>query len=513
MPSAQRRRLTTVGLAATVTVSLLAYPAAAAPNNNSPAKLTKAVTVDGVLAHLRALQSIATANGGTRASGTEGYDASVDYVAGKLEAAGYDVTIQPFQFPFFRELGTPSFTQVSPTPTTYTPATDFATMTFSGSGDLTAPTQAVDVMITPGATANSSTSGCEDSDFAGFVAGRIALLQRGTCTFGAKALNAQEAGAAGVIIFNEGQAGRTAALAGTLGGLGITIPVVGVSFAVGVDLASPAGTVVRLAVRTESETRTTYNVLAQTQDGRTDNVVMAGAHLDSVVPGPGINDNGSGSAALLEVALQMAKVKPNNAVRFAWWGAEELGLLGSTHYVNSLSQAERDDIALYLNFDMVGSPNYFIGIYDGDNSDNVGAGAGPAGSAQIEDVFEAYFDARGLPHEGTDFSGRSDYGPFIAQGIPAGGLFTGAEEIKTPAQQARYGGTAGAPFDACYHQACDTIANVNTTALDWNSDAIAYAVITFAFDTSAVNGLRSPGKSHGSGKSEDAQDKHAPVAA
>ena len=179
---------------------------------------------------------------------------------------------------------------------------------------------------------------------------------------------------------------------------------------------------------------------------------MAGAHLDSVQEGAGINDNGTGSAALLETAIQMQKVKPNNTVRFAWWGAEEEGLLGSEFYVDELSDEESNDIALYLNFDMIGSPNYMFGVYDGDNSGGTAApGFIPAGSAQIEDVFETFYDSRGIPSQDSEFSGRSDYGPFIAVGIPAGGLFTGAEVPKTAAEAVLYGGVPGAAYDPCYH--------------------------------------------------------------
>ena len=220
---------------------------------------------------------------------------------------------------------------------------------------------------------------------------------------------------------------------------------------------------------------------------------MAGAHLDSVHAGPGINDNGSGSAALLEVAENLGKVKPQNTLRLAWWGAEESSLVGSTYYVNNLAEAEGEKIALYLNFDMVGSPNYVFFIYDGDDSDAVGAGAGPPGSAQIEETFESFFESRGLPYKGTDFSGRSDYGPFIAAGIPSGGLFTGAEGIKTAQEAAIWGGTAGVAYDPCYHQACDTYANNNDVALANNSDAIAHSVISYAMSTALINGTKSKG--------------------
>jgi Zn-dependent M28 family amino/carboxypeptidase len=295
-----------------------------------------------------------------------------------------------------------------------------------------------------------------------------------------------------VIIFNQGNdPSREGLVIGTLAPDTAAIPVVGASFADGAALAQP-GSTARVKVDPPQNV-TQYNVIAESKSGDSNNVVMVGGHLDSVQQGPGINDNGSGSAAILEVAEQMAKVKPRNKVRFAWWGGEESGLIGSTAYVNGLSQAERDKIALYLNFDMIGSPNFGLFVYDGDNSDGVGAPAGPPGSAQIEKTFEAFYNSRSLPFAGTDFDGRSDYGPFIAVGIPAGGLFTGAEGIKTPAQVALWGGIAGAQYDPCYHLACDTFANNSAFALDTNSDAVAFATLQYAMNTVDINGKRGKG--------------------
>ncbi|MBF6127477.1 M28 family metallopeptidase [Nocardia brasiliensis] len=449
-------------------------------------QLADSVQAPNIKRHLTEFQKIADANGGTRAAGTPGFDASRDYVVKKLRGAGYQVTVQKFDFPFFQEKSTAVLNQVSPDAKTYKPTPpggsalgDFVTLTYSGSGDVNAKVQAVDLTLPP-TPEPSSTSGCEAADFANFTAGNIALLQRGTCPFADKARNAQTAGAAGVIIFNEGQPGRTDAFAGTLGGPGFTIPVVGASFAVGEDLASPADTVVRLKTDTESKVRSTSNVLAESKQGKADKVVMAGAHLDSVLAGPGINDNGSGSAGILEVALQMAKFPPKNKVRFAWWGAEELGLLGSEHYVANLSEADRAKIALYLNFDMIGSPNFAYKIYDGSE--------GTPGSAEIEKTFERYFDMLRLPHVPTPFDGRSDYGPFIAVGIAAGGLFTGAEGVKTPEEQKMFGGEAGKPYDACYHGACDTTKNINDKALAVNTGAIAYSIATYAFSDNPLGG-------------------------
>ena len=235
-----------------------------------------------------------------------------------------------------------------------------------------------------------------------------------------------------------------------------------------------------------------------------DNVVMAGAHLDSVQEGPGINDNGSGSAALLTVALEMANNKkyvPQNSLRFAWWGAEESGLVGSTKYIFDpefgISEEDFEALSSYLNFDMVGSPNFIYGVYDADQSSFEAPVVVPDGSVALEDLFEAYYSDLDIPYEDSEFSGRSDYQAFIDAGIPASGLFTGAEEVKTDEQAAIWGGTAGQWLDPCYHQACDDIENVSAEALDVNVDAIGYALFNLAASTESVNGVagRRPSRS------------------
>ncbi|MEV7004917.1 M28 family metallopeptidase [Streptosporangium sp. NPDC051022] len=480
-------RVATLAAAFSLPLALIA-PAQAEPGPSAAQnRLIDSITAPTVKNHLRALQNIANANHGTRAAGTSGHDASRDYVAGKLRKAGYNVTLQPFEFGFFSENSAASLARISPNPRTYTPTPpdgsslgEFATMTYSGSGDVTATVQNVDLTLPP-SPEPGSTSGCEAADFAGFTPGNIALVQRGTCTFAIKARNAKAAGASAVIILNEGQPGRTATLQGTLSSPDIALPVVGVSFAVGQDLASSAGTVVHLKTDTTSESRTTYNVIADSRWGDPNKVVMIGAHLDSVLAGPGINDNGSGSAANLAVAEALGRIPTVNKLRFAWWSGEELGLLGSQFYVGDLAADQLAKIKLYLNFDMVASTNYALKIYDGDDSDATGAPAGPAGSDEIEKLFEKYYDTLRQGHNGTDFDGRSDYGPFIAVGIPSGGLFTGAEGIKTAEEAKLFGGTAGAPYDSCYHQACDTIANISDKALALNTGAIATAAVVYAY--------------------------------
>ncbi|MFG3546647.1 M28 family metallopeptidase [Streptomyces sp. NPDC047725] len=211
--------------------------------------------------------------------------------------------------------------------------------------------------------------------------------------------------------------------------------------------------------------RTGYNLIADWPGGDTSKVVMAGSHLDSVTSGAGINDNGSGSAAVLETALAVARsgYQPTKHLRFAWWGAEELGLVGSRYYVGSLTSTERAKISGYLNFDMIGSPNPGYFVYDDD--------------PVIEQTFKDYFAGLGVSTEiETEGDGRSDHAPFKNAGVPVGGLFSGADYRKTSAQAAKWGGTVGQPFDPCYHTSCDTTANINDTALNRNSDAVAYAV-------------------------------------
>jgi len=495
----RRGRAGVLAFAAILLVGLLpASPATAAPTqadcdgrtNNTYKKLLECVRVGQVRQHQAAFQAIADENGGIRAAGTPGYDESVDYVVETLEAAGWNVELDEFDFTF---VPPPTLRQLTPVAATY----ETGIFTGTGFGEVTGNVIPVNINLTP---PRASASGCEASDFAGLDfsgPSDIALIQRGTCNFSFKAINAEAAGAEAVIIFNQGDTPlRMDLITGTLGGLNVVdIPVVGASFDNGVALSQPGSTAF---VKVDPpEERPQVNVIAELPGKNDDNVVMAGAHLDSVLRGPGINDNGSGSAALLELAQQLSKLKPENTLRFAWWGAEESGLIGSTAYVNGLSQAERDRIALYLNFDMIGSPNYIFMVYDGDESGFPAPVPVPEGSIAIEDLFESFFTLSDEPYDDAEFSGRSDYQAFINNGIPAGGLFTGAEVPKTVEQQAIWGGTAGAQYDPCYHLACDTFANNNNNALDVNSDAIAFAVLTYAYSTETVNGVEGekvPGK-------------------
>ena len=414
--------------------------------------------------HLQALQQVADRNGGHRAAGSPGDAASVDLVADRLRAAGFEVDTPTFRYSEQVVLAS-SVTVDGRT----VQADRLQDSPETPAGGVSGPVVVVPV---------DDSTGCQDGDLAGLpTAGSLLVVRRGGCTFATKAGRAAEAGAAAVLVVNEG---RGPLRQGTLGSPS-AVPVAGVSGADGTLLEGLAGRRGTLDLRSETQSRTSRNVLAQTRTGRTDDVVMVGAHLDSVAEGPGINDNGSGSAGVLELALTLGPTpEVERPVRFAWWGAEEVGLLGSTAYVEGLDAAGRRHLGLYLNVDMIASPNPGYFVYDGDDSAGEGEGPGPRGSAAIERTLTGYLAGRGVRAGATDFDGRSDYGPFVAVGVPAGGLFSGADAVKTAGQAEHWGGTAGQPFDPCYHQACDDLDNVHPGALDLHLDALAWTVGRYA---------------------------------
>ncbi len=434
--------------------------------------LSAAVTEDALVGHLQELETIAAAHDGNRAAGTAGYDASVDYVVSQLESAGFDVTTPEFEFETFE-----ATTQTLSLAGTEIPV-------FALSYSPTTPAEGITARVV-GAPAGAD--GCEATDYAGLdLAGAVAVVPRGVCAFGVKQTVAAELGAAAAIIVNNEPGPLDS---GTLGDPETAkIPTGGVSQEDGAAvLAVPE---VTLTLVTTTDTTTSRNIIAQTTTGSTENVVMAGAHLDSVPEGPGINDNGTGTSAVLETALQMGSApEVTNAVRFAFWGAEEDGLVGSTKYVEGLSDDDKRNIALYLNFDMIGSHNAGYLAYDGNDSDKVGEPAGPTGSDAIERTFVERLAADGVAVDGTDFDGRSDYGPFIEAGIPAGGVFSGADENKTAEQAEKWGGTADQTFDENYHTDQDTLANVDRAALAKNGAAVAYGIGVYAQSVEGPNGV------------------------
>ncbi|MFJ9950051.1 M28 family metallopeptidase [Kitasatospora sp. NPDC091207] len=507
--TARTRRVASSALAVAALVTpLLLVGAGSASADPDPgrkgaklaARLVEESSADSAHRTLVALQRIADRNGGNRVAGSPGHDESARYVYDQARRAGLKVSKQEFEYTFFQALAQ-RLTVVSP----QAEDVPVIAMTYSvggPEGGLTAP-----LAVVPA----DDTTGCEAGDYAaGAFTGRIALIKRGGCSFAVKAAAAADAGALGAIVYNNTDGDLNGTLGEPTAG---RVPTGGIGKAAGEALVARAAAgpvTVGLDIRTFMEKRKTWNVIAETRGGDPENTVVIGSHLDSVVAGPGINDNGSGSAGVLEVAKNLGTRPVKNKVRFAWWSAEEFGLKGSEAYVASLSPAEQKKVKLYLNFDMIASPNSAQFVYDGDDSDHVGSGPGPDGSAQLERRITDYLDRRGLPHEGTDFTGRSDYGPFIDAGIPAGGTDTGAEVIKSAAQAARYGGTAGVAFDTCYHKACDNLGNLDLKAFDVNIDVIADSVGTYAWDLSALHAPVTPQHTDGqAGSGGGLQEGHA----
>ncbi len=429
---------------------------AAAP----PGPLHDDVDIDPLLAHLDALDAIGAAHGGNRLALSPGYDASVAYVVGVLEDAGYTVTRQEFPWSAWQRTGPAALDAVGQD---WADNADIAPFSGSAGGSVTAEVVPVAITLPMTGPANTSDSGCSARHWEGFPVGAIALVQRGTCTFTDKVVGAQAAGASAVILFNEGQSDRRDLLQGNMEPS--TIPVLGARTAVAEAIvAALAGGPVTatLTVAAETTVGSSWNILADLPGERPEMVVV-GAHLDSVAAGPGVNDNGSGTAFVLEAARLLAArgEVPANTLRFAFWGAEEAGLIGSSVYVQALGPADRAAHLANLNFDMLASPNGARFVYDGDGDSGLPGFPAPVGSALIESFFTDFFATQGQSWLPTAFDGRSDYGPFIAAGIPAGGLFSGAEQAKTALQARDFGGEAGEAYDACYHRGCDARPNVD----------------------------------------------------
>lgn len=451
----------------------------------NPMTIERCIHSEDIIKHLEVFSVIANDTDGNRATGTLGYQQSIDYVQEQLEMAGYQVKLEPFEFTQF-ESSEPSKLQIVDPPyeqSNKIEGQDFKLMTYSAKGRVAGPIKAIDLALGPD---NQSTSGCEIEDFNQFTQGHIALIQRGGCTFQQKVEHAEASGAIGVIIFNQGDteerkdlisATLTEAYSGSL-------PTLFTTYDLGTDLASDYKIRIYYEALGERVQRTSHNLIASSTWGDPNSVVMAGAHLDSVTAGAGINDNGSGSAALLQLALVLAKQPSFHRLTFAWWGAEELGLLGSTDYVEQLTPKARNAIKAYINLDMIGSPNGVNFIYDSDGSE-FGL-EGPKGSKSIEKLFKLYFLMKDQNTEPTPVNFRSDYAPFFEHDIAFGGLFTGSGELKTEREARIYGGEAGKAYDDCYHKACDTLDNIDPNRLELHADATAFVMSWLSYSISSI---------------------------
>jgi Iap family predicted aminopeptidase len=379
-------------------------------------------------AHLRALGRIGERNRNTRAAGTPGYSESVDYVAERLRAAGYRVRLQDVPFPVFRDRAPPQLVAGGK-------RIPVLTLRYSGPGRATAPVALVGLACRTGELRRAR--------------GRIAVAARGRCPFRTKARLAQAAGASGLVVADPRS---SLPVGGSLIRPGLRIPAV----SAGAAALKLTGRV-RLAVDTVAEMRHTRNVIAQ-QPGRATRVAMVGAHLDSVREGPGINDNGSGVAVTLALA---ERLRGRRGLRFGFWGAEELGLYGSRHYVASLSAAQRRRISGYVNLDMLGSPNAIRYLY---------------GAGRVRDALAKALRARKLPYETISIGESSDHAPFAAAGISAAGLYSGSEERKTAREARTFGGRAGRPLDPCYHRRCDVLNRVDRDVMAELGEAAGQAL-------------------------------------
>ncbi|RWA18431.1 hypothetical protein MBRU_04235 [Mycolicibacterium brumae DSM 44177] len=437
------------------------------------------VTLDAMMSHLWYLQDIADRKGGNRAIGSPGYDASVDYVATQLREAGFEVRTPEFEVRLPKsEPGTVRAGDAS-----------FVAHALNFSTGTTPDGVTGDLLVLP---IEDDSPGCADDDYAGLDAtGAVVLVNRGKCPFADKLAVATKAGAAAVVVADTTDEKQ---MGGTIGeNSEVKTPIVSVTKADGAALREHPGPVT-LTVEASVQEIAVRNVIAQTETGSSSDVVMVGAHLDSVPEGPGINDNGSGVAAVLETAKKLGpKPEIANAVRFAFWGAEEVGLVGSQKYIETLDEAELRDIALYLNFDMVGSPNPGYFTIDGDQSTTIPRNQPvprvPEGSAGIERLLSGYLRGQGKESRDTSFDGRSDYDAFTFAGIPSGGLFSGAEGEMTREEAELWEGQAGQPYDPNYHKDSDTLEHINKTAMDIQGRGVAYAVGYYAQDLGGRNGV------------------------
>jgi hypothetical protein len=508
-----------LGLAAVPNATAVAAPAQCDRQaNDTPSKLVPCITQADLWNHMQKFQAIADANPSpadghpSRNSGEPGYKASADYVAQVMKDAGYNVTIQQYPFTYYAYTGIPAFSQTSPTPHDYVLGDEWGPG--QSTGTVTGGTvQPAGGIVLPPTETPTSASGCSASDFSGFVPGRVALIQRGTCFFGVKVQNAQAAGASGVIIFNEGNTNpdRTGLLVGSLSDAAgnpiiPTIPVAFTTFAVGqslYDQAQQSPPVMSLSIPATVKPNTPdYNVIAESKGGDNNHVVVVDAHLDAIY-GAGMLDNASGSATILDVAQQMKNVNPLNKLRFIWFGGEELGLLGSSYYVNNLTSSELSHIGYDLDADVTATPNYTIGVLDPAGPDLFTGTVSSTfpnrvykASTVARDQAIAYFDSIGKNHELFSPVGTDAFS-FNTVGIPASGLLTGQDCCKTQHEVDLFGGHLGnfegnvPSFDGgCVDNPfrwCDNLANNDPTVLTFMSKAFATMVVQMAFDTKVMS--------------------------
>lgn len=495
-PSRVRRASAALAASALVGGALLIAPSARAAT--APAELPDDLGLAGadVMPHLTELAEISEsfADEGYRVWNGPGYEAAAEYAEEVLERTGaFEVSRQTFEVPYTEE-GEVTLT---------VDGTSYVGSHFDLSEGTNGPYTGV---LAQPSSADGAHLGCDPADFTGLPAGAIVLVQRGVCTFEEKIDFASAAAAGAVFVYNNARpaeegVGPDDQLTNVGSGPrdtedspAATLPQsAGDTLSALIEAAAPDAPVEGVAtIEKQFLVGETFNIVADSVAGDPDDTVVIGAHLDGVAEGPGANDNASGSAAILALAekISASEVPNDKRIRLALWGAEEIGLLGSTAYVDELVRndpAELDRISAYLNYDMIGSENFTVGVYDANRSTYPAEGVTiPEGSAEIEKIYTDFFDANEQPWIDSEYSGRSDYQAFIDNGIPSGGLFSGGDDIKTEEQVALFGGTAGVFMDRNYHTANDTLANVNRASIDIFAPAIGHAAYALAWEAVVV---------------------------
>lgn len=476
--------MTTKSAVATVVIAMLTSCSSTDGAESMPADFARdlagKVTVDSMYSHLRKLQEIADANNDSRAEGTPGYNASVDYVAQTLREKGFDVQTPEFERLERNEGGRPTLAVAG-----RDHHVDQASLLVT-----TAPGGVRALTLRP-----QKAPGCTATDYGSVsVKGAIAVVDDTGCSVVDKQNAAVAKGAVALLVVSQpGTSGSPAGLFTQGYYQQLRVPVGVIDNDANAALRR-TNAPVRLVLDSKPVMVKSRNVVAQTKTGDNKNVVLVGAHLDSVRSGPGINDNGSGVAALLETAAALgSSPQITNAVRFAFWGSEETALEGSTSYVRQLDPDQLDDIALYLNFDMLASPNPGYFTYDGDQSGQpnpeIPLRAVPPGSDAIERTLAGYLNLSGIRPADMPLTKITDYSPFLAAGVPIGGLTTGSSQRKTEVQARLWGGQAGVAFDPNYHTPRDTIDNIDRQALSVMGPAVAFGVATYAQSVEGVNGV------------------------
>lgn len=473
------RRRTVAAVVALVVSALTACSSSAPPPPaDLGADLAGMVTVDGVFRHLAELQKIADAHDGNRADGSPGYQASVDYVAKTLRDRGFDVQTPEFQRLSGSKGGKPALTVAG-----RTFRVDQASLLLT-TGGLRA------VTLRP-----RTQAGCTAADYGTVpIGGAIAVVDDSSCSIVAKHDAAAARGAVGLLVVSQATPARPVGAPA-----GLFTPGYYQNMRIPVGVIDPTADAalrrteapVTLVLDSTPVMTTSRNVIAQTRSGDPDSVVVVGAHLDSVGSGPGINDNGTGVATVLETALELGPEPPGaNAVRFAFWGAGEVSADGSTSYLRSLDPAGLDAIALYLDLTVLGSVNAGYFTDDGDQSAQTGTVAAlPQGSSGIERMLAGRLYAQGVRPADMPLARGTDYAAFLAAGVPAGGITTGTSQRKSEVQARIWGGRAGVAFDPNYHTRADSIDNVDRDALGIMASTAAFAVGSYAQSIEGVNGV------------------------